>query len=212
MIFEIRNRIGKKNGLPFTQKIALDVVSNRRLFHSLLRVASKAQKPFTEGKIIRHLPMFLANLTESRSLPAVADMPFRDVFPAINQNIDKPEATAAFFAGCLNDFVYPEIGQSVVKVLNSKGIKVEFPEDQSCCGVPASYMGDRENAIKLAKHNIAAFENCQVDYIVSACPTCTYALAHEFVYLLKDDREWVERARKFAEKVTDFSQLVHKLG
>lgn len=73
-------------------------------------------------------------------------------------------------------------------------------------------MGDRENAIKLAKHNIAAFENCQFVYIVSACPTCTYALAHEFLYLLKDEREWVERAKKFAEKVKDFSQLVHKLG
>ncbi len=212
MILELRNRVGDKNGLPFTQKIALDVVSNRRLFHSLLRVASKAQKPFTEGRMIRHLPMFMANLTEARSLPAVADVPLRDSIRTIEQRVEKPRGKAAFFAGCLIDFCYPEIGESVVKVLNSQGVKVEFPDAQSCCGAPATYMGDRENAIKLAKHNIEAFENVEADYIVSACPTCTHTLAHEFVYLLKDDAHWAPRAEKFAAKVIDFAKLVHQLG
>ncbi|HWJ02099.1 MAG TPA: lactate utilization protein B, partial [Verrucomicrobiae bacterium] len=94
MILELRNRVGSKNGLPFTQKMALDVVSNRRLFHSLLRIASKAQKPFAEGKMIRHLPMFMANLTEARSLPAIADVPFRDKIAKLNQEVKKPKAKA----------------------------------------------------------------------------------------------------------------------
>jgi len=212
MILELRNRVGNKKGLPFTQKIALDVVSNRRLFHSVLRVASKVQKPFTEGKMIRHLPMFMANLTEARSLPAIADIPFRDSYKEIRQEVEKVQGKAAFFAGCLIDFAYPEIGESVVKVLNSRDILVEFPDAQSCCGAPATYMGDRETAVKLAKHNIEAFENADVDYIVSACPTCTHTLAHEFVSLLKDDPKWAERAERFASKTIDFAKLVHQLG
>ncbi|HWJ02593.1 MAG TPA: (Fe-S)-binding protein, partial [Verrucomicrobiae bacterium] len=173
---------------------------------------SKAQKPFAEGKMIRHLPMFMANLTEARSLPAIADVPFRDKIAKLNQEVKKPKAKAAFFAGCLIDFCYPEIGESVVKVLNSKDIAVEFPDAQSCCGAPATYMGDRENAKKLAQHNIEAFESHAVDYIVSACPTCTHTLADEFVYLLKDDPDWAARAEKFAAKVVDFAKLVHDLG
>ncbi|HZW82419.1 MAG TPA: lactate utilization protein B, partial [Candidatus Deferrimicrobium sp.] len=99
MILELRKRVGKKNGLPFTQKIPLDIVSNRRLFHSMLRIAAKAQKPFTKGtKMIRHLPLFMANMTENRSLPAVADVPFRDSFKEIKQEIKSPKGKAAFFA------------------------------------------------------------------------------------------------------------------
>jgi iron-sulfur cluster protein len=213
MILELRKRVGKKNGLPFTQKIPLDIVSNRRLFHSMLRIAAKAQKPFTKGtKMIRHLPLFMANMTENRSLPAVADVPFRDSFKEIKQEIKSPKGKAAFFAGCVIDFCYPEIGDSVVKVLNAKGIEVVFPDAQSCCGAPANYMGDQENATKLAKHNIAAFEDAKVDYIVSACPTCTHTLAHGFVDALKDDPEWAERAKKFGAKAIDFAKLIHNLG
>ncbi len=212
MILELRNRIGQQKGLPYIQKIALGVVSNRRLFHSLLKIAAKAQKPFAAGRMIRHLPLFTANLTGGMNLPAIADVPLRDSIAKINQAVSEPKGRAALFAGCLIDFCYPEIGESVVKVLNSKGVVVEFPDAQSCCGAPANYMGDRGNAVKLAKQNIEAFAASGAEYIVSACPTCTHMLAHEFVELLKDNPAWADKAKRFAAKVTDFSQLVHALG
>lgn len=213
MILEIRNRIGEKSGLPFTQKFALDVVSNRRLFHSLLRVASKAQKPFTKGQpVIRHLPLFLSGLTEKRSLPAVADVPFRDIFKTIKQEVEKPKGTVAFFGGCLVDFVYPKIGEGVVKVLNEKGYKVVFPEGQSCCGAPATYMGDRQNARKSAVINIQAMEAEKVDYVVSACPTCTHALIDSFKELVEDDPAMARRAEELGKKSMDFSKLLSILG
>lgn len=213
MILEIRNRIGEKTGLPFTQKFALDVVSNRRLFHSLLRVASKAQKPFTKGQpVIRHLPLFLSGLTEKRSLPAVADVPFRDIFKTIKQEVKNPKGTVAFFGGCLIDFVYPKIGEGVVKVLNEKGYKVVFPEGQSCCGAPATYMGDRQNARKSAVINIEAMEAEKVDYVVSACPTCTHALIDSFKELVADDPAMAKRAEELGRKSMDFSKLLSVLG
>lgn len=213
MILEIRNRLGEKTGLPFTQKFALDVVSNRRLFHSLLRVASKAQKPFTKGQpVIRHLPMFLSGLTEKRSLPAVADVPFRDIIKTIKQEVKNPKGTIAFFGGCLVDFVYPKIGEGVVKVLNEKGYKVVFPEGQSCCGAPATYMGDRQNARKSAVMNIEAMDAEKVDYVVSACPTCTHALIDSFKELVVDDPAMAKRAEELSRKSMDFSKLISVLG
>lgn len=213
MILELRNRLGEKKGLPFTQKFALDVVSNRRLFHSLLKVAAKAQKPFSKGQpVIRHLPMFLSGLTEKKSLPAIADVPFRDVFKNIKQDIKKPKGMVAFFGGCLIDFVYPKIGEGVVAVLNEKGYKVIFPEGQSCCGAPATYMGDRQNARKSAVINIEALNAEQVDYVVSACPTCTHALKDSFKELVLDDPQLAKRAEELSKKALDFSKLLSILG
>jgi Fe-S oxidoreductase len=209
----LRNRIGEKQGLPFTQKFALDVVSNRRLFHSLLRVASKAQKPFTKGQpVIRHLPLFLSGMTEKKSLPAVADIPFRDVFKTIKQDVKKPKGKIAFYSGCLIDFVYPRIGEGVISALNEKGYEVVFPEGQSCCGAPATYMGDRINARKLAVMNIEALDAENVDYVVSACPTCTHALKDSFSELVKDDASLAKRAAELSRKSSDFSKLISDLG
>lgn len=213
MILEMRNRMGEKEGLPFAQKFVLDVVSNRRVFHSLLRVASKAQKPFTKGQpVIRHLPMFLSGLTEKKSLPAVAEIPFRDVFKTIKQDIKKPKGKIALFAGCLLDFVYPKIAEGVISVLNEKGYQVVFPEGQSCCGAPATYMGDRKNARKCAIMNIEALEAEKADYVVSACPTCTHALKDSFKELLQDDPALLARAEELSRKTSDFSKLLADLG
>jgi iron-sulfur cluster protein len=212
MILELRNRHGAKSGLPFTPKFVLDVVANRRLFHTMLRIASVAQKPFTRGQqVIRHLPMFLSGLTEGRSLPAIAEKPFRDIFPTIKQDVKNPKGTVALYAGCLLDFVYPRIGEGVVSALNEVGYKVIFPENQSCCGAPATYMGDRENAVKSAILNINGLEAEKVDYVVTACPTCTHALK-EYKELLHDNPEMRKRAEELDKKLYDFSKLITILG
>ena len=212
MILELRNRLGTKQGLPFTQKFALDIVSNRRLFHSLLKVAAKAQKPLTKGApVIRHLPFFLSGMTAKKSLPAIAERPFRDIFPEIKQTVPVVNGTVALYAGCLVDFVYPRIGEGVVAVLNQKGYRVTFPDAQSCCGAPATYMGDRENALKSARLNIDALAAEHADYIVSACPTCTHTLKHSYPDLLAGTN-YTESAKALSSKVWDFSLLLSKLG
>lgn len=111
--------------MPLLQKTIYAVVNNRKLFHGMLRAASIAGKPFTSGKFIRHLPLFLADLTDGRSLPAIAEEPFRDRFNKIKQ--PKLKEKAAFYAGCLIDFAYPEMGESLIKILNKGGIEVIFP-------------------------------------------------------------------------------------
>ena len=118
----------------------------------------------------------------------------------------------AFFGGCLVDFVYPKIGEGVVKVLNEKGYKVIFPEGQSCCGAPASYMGDRQNARKSAIMNIEAMNAENVDYVVSACPTCTHALVESYKELLADDPAMLKRAEELSKKSMDFAKLLTILG
>ena len=213
MIMELRRRLVKEQGVPLLQKSIYSVVNNRRLFHGILRAASIAGKPFSKGtKFIRHLPLFLADLTDGRSLPAIATQPFRDVFKTITQPKDLKE-TAVFYAGCLIDFAYPEMGVALVKVLNKAGIAVKFPEGQTCCGAPARYNGAYEVAAQNAADNITALLADAADYVVSACPTCTVALNHEFITTFESlgQSERLPQARELAGKTMDFSTLVKRL-
>ncbi|MCG6537563.1 MAG: LUD domain-containing protein, partial [Syntrophales bacterium LBB04] len=114
LIEELRIRNVKEKGLPFLLKKTFEnVVANRKLFHSLLRLAAVGQKPFRTGRLIRHLPLFMAGLAKDRSLPAIADVPLRDRIGKITEKIDKPDRRVAFFSGCTIDFVFPETGGSV---------------------------------------------------------------------------------------------------
>ncbi len=211
LIMEIRRRLVKDQGLPLLQKSIYAVVNNRTLFHGMLRAASIAGKPFTSGKFIRHLPLFLADLTDGRSLPAIAAEPFRDRFKKIRQL--KQAEKVVFYAGCLIDFAYPEMGESLVTILNKAGMEVVFPENQTCCGAPARYNGAYEVAETNAIDNIKALLSVDATYVVSACPTCTVALAHEFISTFKSlgQTEWMPQAQELAEKTIDFSTLVTKL-
>lgn len=211
LIMEIRRRLVQEKGLPLLQKTIYSVVNNRKLFHGMLRAASIAGKPFATGKFLRHLPLFLADLTDGRSLPAIAAEPFRDRFRSIKQ--PKSTEKAAFYAGCLIDFAYPEMGEALIKVLNKGGIEVIFPEGQTCCGAPARYNGAYEVAAGNAVDNIQALLNEDVKYVISACPTCTVALRHEFISTFESlgQNGWIPKAQELAAKTVDFSTLIKKL-
>ncbi len=215
LILEIRNRIRKEIPLPFIQNFILNpVLKNKGLFHFGLRQASWAQKPFVaEGrdgyKFIRKLPFGLSKLTDWRSLPSIAPKPFRDIIKSMDQKVQKKKGKIAFYGGCVIDFAYPEIGEALVKVLNNKGYEVVYPQEQTCCGAPAKYMGRQDIAVDIARQNIGAFAKDEYDYIVSACPTCTSAVKHDWPKLLAGSDK--AKAEKIANKAFDFIKLVHIL-
>ena len=211
LILELRRRLVVEKGQSLAMKSVFAVVNNRRLFHGMLRMASVTQKPFTQGRFIRHLPLFLSDMTDFRSLPAIAPEPFRDTFKRIDQ--PKGGGKIAFYAGCLIDFAYPEMGESLVKILNKAGLEVVFPDSQTCCGAPARYNGAYEVAAQNARDNIKALMETDVQYVVSACPTCTVALKHDFIETFKSlgQTDALAEAEKLSAKTIDFSTLVKRL-
>lgn len=211
LILELRHRAAKKEGLPFIYKSALKVINNRKVFHTMLRSASLLQKPFVKDGYIRHLPMFLSGLSEYRSLPSIAAVPFRDSFKNIQQ--PKCKEKAVFFAGCAIDFVYPKTGEAIVKILNKAGIEVIFPEEQSCCGIPHWGSGSFDMAADAAERNIIPLLEGDPDYVVVSCASCTTALKKEWIKILKDQHRetLIPKAKKVAEKTYMFTALVDKL-
>jgi len=211
LILELRRRLVVEQGQSLAQRGIFKVVNNRRLFHGMLRMAAVTQKPFTKGRFIRHLPLFLSDMTAFRSLPAIADRPLRDTITAIPQ--PRSAEKAVFYAGCLIDFAYPETGEALVRILNKAGVEVAFPEGQTCCGAPARYSGAYEVAAQNARDNIRALLETEARWVVSACPTCTVALKHDFLDTFRslgmDDA--IADAERLAAKVIDFSTLVKQL-
>lgn len=210
LIVELRDRLTQKRNLPGIPKFIFEkVLSNRKIFHSLLRAASIGQKPFTLGApVIRHMPLY--GLTDFRSLPAIARKPFRDLIKKYKQNLPADAPSVSFFVGCATDFAYPEIGLDAVKVLNQLGFRVNFAQEQSCCSTPARYMGDLKTAEKLARENIIALES-GTDPIISVCPTCTGALAHDYTELFGKEKDWAERAKRVSAQVIEFTRFLSTL-
>jgi len=205
IILHLRETLGDEEGIGAGKNLVFrKIMRNRKLFHTMIRAASLLQKPLTRGeRTIRHLPLFFASLTEWRSLPALADTPLRERFDTIPQPLEKPKYTVAFFAGCANDFLYPELGDDLVTVLNRLGVRVTFPEKQNCCGIPALYSGDRETAVELAEQNVAALLEGDPDYVLTTCPTCSMALQRDFVEHLRDNPAWAARAEKLSDITMD---------
>jgi len=215
IILSLRETIGHEEGIGFGKSIVFrKVMRNRKLFHSLIRTASLLQKPVTGGsRTIRHLPLFFSSLTEWRTLPAIAEKPLRDVWNSIPQKVEKPRFKVALFGGCANDFLYPELGLDLIKVMNRLDVTVSYPQKQNCCGVPALYSGDKETAVALAEQNVAAMLEGNPDFVLTTCPTCTMALQRDFVEFLKDNPVWAEKAEYLASITVDAAGfIVNQLG
>lgn len=210
IIDELRARYIKANGVPSMDGVFQSVLKDRGAFHSILmKAASIGQAPFKKGNFIRHLPLFFAGMTKGRSLPAIASSSIRDRMSRLEKNNPtNPKVKVAYFSGCNMDFVFADSSENVVKVLQDAGCSVVYPKAQTCCGKPILGVGDRDTGKNIAKENIQAFEKLDVDYIISACPTCTETLHETYMKLFADDPQWKARAEKFCKKVREFSSFV----
>lgn len=52
----------------------------------------------------------------------------------------------SLFITCLSDVFFPQVGKSVVEIMNQCGVELDFPEGQTCCGQPAYNSGYQEDA------------------------------------------------------------------
>ncbi|MDZ7667512.1 MAG: LUD domain-containing protein [Desulfotignum sp.] len=228
----IHARIQDETGHPLQSLMLAKVLKNRKLFHRLLRTAYLAQQPVvdrsdqtrtapgsgsrqpSDAGFLRHLPMIFSSDHNFRRLPAIARVPFRDRFAALNQPVKNPRFTIALFSGCVQDFVYPRHLEAAMKGFARHGINVMFPMGQSCCGLPAVSMGETAAARDVALQNLDAMavngnNYDDVDYIVTLCASCASHLTHGVPKLVKDYAP--EKAAAFAKKVVPFSVFMNDI-
>lgn len=210
LIKEVQVRIQDKEGRPLPGILMGKLLKNRKLFHTLLKTAKWAQKP-VKGKdgFMRHLPMMFFKEHDFKALPTVADKPFRDLWPEIKPTVSNPKIKVGLFSGCVQDFVYPEQMVATVELFAKYDVEMHFPMEQSCCGLPLQMMGEMDATADVAKQNIAAFKDQEVDYIITLCASCASHLKHNYPPLLKDSSLPEPMVKDFTSKVIDLSSFVH---
>jgi iron-sulfur cluster protein len=200
--------LAEEDQRPFKNRLLRRVLRNRRLFHFLLRQASLLQKPLAREGFIRHLPFFFGKEHEFRSLPAIVRTPLRDRWARVATKVAQPRLKVALFAGCLVDFVYPEQGEALARLLKDRQVQVDFPPDQSCCGLPAKGMGEMEIAKEMAIQNLKALDPADYDHILVLCASCGSHIQGTYPLLLEKEPGLGVKVRQLAEKIIDFSSFM----
>lgn len=216
-ILDARAWAVREEGMPLLERLALDVWARPSLIHTALRAAAVLQRPVQHGQYVK--PPFLPKLTSWRTLPAIAGRPFRDRWPLpredrlpgpLGRTLDG--LTIGFFVQCLTDWLYPDMGVSIVDVLRALGAQVVFPRTQHCCGLPALDSGRPDTAKGMARATIETLEDCAADFIVTGGTSCVVAMVHEYSHLFRDEPEWQMRAAAVGAKVRDFTSFMSEVA
>jgi glycolate oxidase iron-sulfur subunit len=119
--------------------------------------------------------------------------------------------TVGLLTGCVQRLAFPNVNDATVRVLAAEGCDVIAPSGQGCCGALALHAGRLDEARAFARRTIAIFDVAGVECIAVNAAGCGSSMK-EYGQLLADDPAWADRARAFAARVRDVSEVVSELG
>lgn len=170
--------------------------------------ASGIQKFVNQSGMLKLLPREIAEMqTAVATLASPAKRRHRQQVVSAEQSDELQILQVGMFTGCIMDIMFYETNQGTVRLLSKAGYTVVLAQDQVCCGALHAHSGEKTGAIELAKRNIVAFEQANVDLIVNNAGGCGAALK-EYDHWFKDDPEWAKRAAEFVSKVRDVTELL----
>lgn len=145
-----------------------------------------------------------------KALPSVPSPSMRKKRLGILPAVGQPVKRVGLFTGCVMDAVFWETNEKTARVLNKAGCEVVFIENQTCCGALHAHAGEKRQAMELAKRNITAYENGEIDLLVNNAGGCGAALK-EYHHWFAGDPVWEERATQFVKAVKDINELLAEL-
>ena len=112
---------------------------------------------------------------------------------------------------CLGEMLFPEVGVAMVKLLRRLGVTVDFPQGQTCCGMPLFNSGYHHDAALVAARTVKLF--AETEHVVVPSGSCAWMVKTEYPGLLKHDPALKAQAEALARKTYELSQfLVNVLG
>ena len=199
LALEAKSRYAEKFGVSLDAKLVTNFETAGRLTHKISPVVSALMAP----KFMRNILQLTTGLASDRKFVKFAS---KSLYDRINKTEGNGEKVVMYFAGCYASFIKPEIGESTINVLKKLGYKVVTPA-QHCCGIPHLSKGLAKDARMQIKKNLKEWGSLidQVDYIVSACSSCTLSLTKEWLYYQND-----EITQKVRDKTVFIMDLVEK--
>jgi L-lactate dehydrogenase complex protein LldE len=119
----------------------------------------------------------------------------------------------SLFITCYNDTLFPDTGKAVVRILERLGHRVEFREEQTCCGQMHYNTGYRREALPLMRHFLNVFRDAEVICIPSS--SCVAMIRDHYLKMAvsSGDRSAEYEVEKLLPRVFEFSELlIDKLG
>jgi glycolate oxidase iron-sulfur subunit len=189
-----------------------------------LRMAQRSgiQRLLRSTGLARLLTPRLAAL--ERLAPAPSSSTDRQEIPRVVPAVGAPRLRVGVLLGCVQRVFFPAANHATARVLSREGCDVVVPPEQGCCGALMLHAGRIDDARAAARKLIDIFEHAgigstasvaaanglQVDSIVINAAGCGSAMK-EYGTLLADDPAYAERARAFASRCVDVSELLAEL-
>jgi len=168
---------------------------------SMMSLGGALYGPVAATPLGRYLPYQYRDL--KRKLPRIPSKTLAKRIPA-ESNVPHPKGRVALYAGCVAYYVYPEVGEAAVRVLNAAGYDVIFLKDEVCCGKPLKSLGETKEFIKLAEKNIGLFKGLDVAAVLTVCPTCALTLREDYPKILPESTS----ATALAARVDDIGRFL----
>jgi glycolate oxidase iron-sulfur subunit len=166
-----------------------------------------ARRPKLGIKLLRTAQYLLPSIIEKKLslfLPKMPENPLKNKQQVYT--VPKKKGRVAIFTGCAVNFLYPRLGESLIHVLQRLNYEVILPAGEVCCGAPFRTLGLEQEAVRMAKKNIAVFSKLNVEAIVGLCPTCIYALKQEYPNLIGEGLDKaMDISSFFIDKLDSFS-------
>ncbi|MEO1938550.1 MAG: (Fe-S)-binding protein, partial [Sulfurimonas sp.] len=204
VIEQVRSDIAKKYGIAWYKKAFFLLLRHRWLNDLAFKLGWVFQ---TCGFKIKadidsmHSRFNIPMLKADRLLPSLKKTSFLNAHPENINNGGKRKV--AIFIGCLGNYNYRNIGDSLLEILEHLEIDAFLAKDQKCCSAPAYFTGDFDTVDHNAKFNIEYFEKFadDVEAIIVPEATCSAMLKIDYEHYFHDQPEWQERARNVMKKV-----------
>lgn len=123
----------------------------------------------------------------------------------IQAQAESPCTDVYFFCTCLVDVFVPAAGLDAVTLLQKAGVRVHFPEGQTCCGQPAYTSGQPDDARAVARQQLGLFP--QPWPIVLPSGSCAGMIRHHYSALFAGTKD-LERADAISKRTWELSEFL----
>lgn len=213
-----RAEIEHKKPKSWTERRLRDLV-----FKILLPSATRLSLAFLPLRLYQGLglqmlsrTLGLTNLLPGRLRDMEAMMPrlpsrklkgrLKPVMPAIGTR----KYRVGLVTGCVMNEMFTHINVATANVLRRNGCEVVLPRTQTCCGALQMHSGERATAAELARKNIEAFGEAELDAVIINSAGCGAQLK-EYGELFEHDSDYHDRAQAFSDKVRDIHEFLAEI-
>ena len=118
---------------------------------------------------------------------------------------DKP-AEVTLFGTCVVDLFFPEAGLDAIRLLEREGIRVHFPQEQSCCGQPAWTSGYVNEARDVARAQLNLLDNGLPVVVPSG--SCAGMFRQHYREVFAEEPDTLKRVDDLAERTFELTEFL----